>query len=75
MKQSDIRHAIKEFEQEFGYLTPIDPKEIGYSWAIGRQGDNVVMARKYEYFTEKYYEKGFEFSLMTDENYEHWRLK
>ncbi len=61
MKQSDIRHAIKEFEKEFGYLTPIDPQLIGFSWVIGRQGKNVVLARKYP--------TGFEFSLMTNKNY------
>ncbi len=64
MKQSDIRHAVKEFEQEFGYLTPIDPQLIGFSWAIGRQRDNVVLARKYPH------PGSFEFSLMTNENYD-----
>ncbi len=63
MKRSDIRHAIKEFEKEFGYLTPIDPQLIGFSWAIGRQGDNVVLVRKYFW--------GFDFSLMSNKNYEH----
>ncbi len=66
MKKSDIRHAVKEFEREFGYLTPIDPQLIGFSWAIGRQGDNVILVRKYPH--------RYDFSQMTNENYQHWRI-
>ncbi len=70
MKQSNIRHAVKEFEKEFGYLTPIDPQLIGFSWTIGRQGDNVVLARAYPRMDNLF----FEFSLMSNKNYEHWWL-
>ncbi len=64
MKRSNIPAAIEMFKQDYGDIQLLDPQLIGFSWAIGTQGGNVILSRKYTW--------GFEFSLMTKKNYEHY---
>ncbi len=68
MKITDVPAAIGEFRKEHGDIEPLEPNLIGFSWSIGIQEDNVILARKYPHTRESLYE----FSLMRKTNYEYF---
>lgn len=62
MKRSEIPDAIKEFQKRHGSIEPLDsPGLYGlHNWAIGVQGDNVVLAWRFAFETGDL----FSFSLL-----------
>lgn len=69
MEITDIPAAIEEFKKEHGNIEPLlEPRLIGFSWAIGIQGGNAVLVRKSPLLTQNVYE----FSLMRTEYFKEY---